>query len=268
MIKKTIMAVLALVVALVIAVVFLGTNLDSLIKAGVEEIGMRATKAPTTLQKVEVSLTTGNGTLQGFTMGNPEGFMSDSAIKIGAIAIELDPQSVMGEGPIVIRKILIDGPELTYEARKNGTSNLQTIQNNIKSFANTIEVAKQKAAASGAAPPSPSASIDAKGAGRKIIVEQLIVSEGRVKLSHELLASEKLVDAKLPSIEMANIGRDTQGVTAAALAEEILQKLTDKAIEIGQAHIVSELSKQGLESLKGAVEESGIGKALGNLLGN
>ncbi|MDD3181806.1 MAG: hypothetical protein PHD48_03250 [Alphaproteobacteria bacterium] len=263
MIKKLVLGLIALITVIIVAVLVLGSNMDSIIKANIEKYGTEATKAATTLNKVQISLTSGMGTLEGFILSNPAGFKSDSAMRFNKVAIELDTKSVVGNGPIVIRKILIDAPELTYEVLKNGGSNLQTIQNNIKAYAASLT----GPAPATKAPAEPTTAATSKDNERKLIVEHLTISNARVKLSHELLAGKNLVDAKIPTIELSNIGKNSAGVTAASLAQIILQKLSNKAMEIGQANLVNELRDQGLESLKGAVEQSGVGKAIGNIFG-
>lgn len=262
MIKKFLIGLALLVIIIGVGIVYVGSNLDSLIKAGIEKYATAATQATTTLDTVKISLSTGQGVLKGFVLGNPKGFKSDSAMRFGTVDVQLDEKSVMGKGPIVIKKVLIDAPELTYEVMKDGSSNLQKILDNVKAYAAQLSPSQPSAT-----PQKEEPAASSKQEERKLIVEQLVISNGRVKLSHELLAGKNLVDAQLPSIQMANIGKNSNGITAAGLAETILQKLSQTAITVGQSNLVTELRKQGIESLKGAVENSGVGKAIGNIFG-
>lgn len=261
MIKNIMLGLLALIVVVAVGIFVLSSNMDSLIKTSIEKYGTEATKAPASLDKVQISVSSGKGSLEGFKLGNPEGFKADSAMKFKLVAIELDTNTVVGEGPVVIRKVVIDAPELTYDVVKDGSSNLQRILDNVKSFANTLP----QPTASGEQPAKDKE--DSKKNGRKLVVEHLIITNGTVKLSHELLAGKPIANAKLPTIEMSNIGKNTDGVTAASLAEILLQKLSNTAIAAGKGELVDALREQGIESLKGAVEESGVGKAIGNFFG-
>ena len=263
MIKKLLLGIVSIIILIAAGLIYLGSNLDGLIKSGVEKYGTMATKATTTLEKVELSLTSGKGTLQGLTLGNPEGFNSESSLKLGLISVLIDTNQIAGTGPIVIKEISIDAPALTYEAKKDGTSNLQKIQENLQTFVSSLSNGKTPEQVKDASSSEPAKAEDA----RKIIVEHLIITNGNVKLSHELLVGKDLLDAKLPTIEMRDIGKNSAGVTAAQLTQTILQKLTAKAMEVGQASLVKELGNQGIESLKGAVEQSGVGKALGTIFG-
>lgn len=259
--KKLILGFLALIVVIVIGVMVLGSNLDSLVKAAVEKYGSEATGTTASLSKVQLSVTEAKGTLEGFALSNPVGFSNQKAIAFSLVSVELDKESVLSDGPIVIKKVMIDAPQMTYEVKKDNSSNLQTIQKNVQAYANTMagQSAPSTEEAKAETPPAK--------AERKLIIEHLIISNANVKLSHELLAQKNLVDAKLPTIELRNIGKDSGGTTAASVAQIVLQKLTSKAVEVGQANLVNELSKQGVESLKGAVENSDVGKAIGNIFG-
>jgi hypothetical protein len=153
---------------------------------------MAATKAKTTLKNVEISLSSGKGTLEGFKLGNPEGFTTDSAMAFGKIDVELNTKSVMSDGPIIIHYVLIDAPEITYEVAKDGSSNLQRIMENIEAFtASALGGRKQDSSPAAAQEPEESDT-------RKMIIEKLVINDGRVRLSHALLEGKKLVDAALP----------------------------------------------------------------------
>ena len=109
-----------LVVVVVVAVVFLISNLDSLIRTAVEEVGSEATQAKVTLSEVEIS-TEGKGALRGFIVGNPSGFETPSAFKLGEVSVSLDIASVTGD-TIRIHEVLINGPEVTFELKAGGSN--------------------------------------------------------------------------------------------------------------------------------------------------
>jgi len=266
MIKKIIMVIIGLIIVAGAGVLYLGANADSLIKASVEKFGTAVTQTATTLQSAHISFNSGEGTLKGFMVGNPEGFATDSAMKFGTVSVQLDKMSILGKGPIVIHNVLIDAPEMTYEVNKEGSSNLEKIQANISAFTAKLvaQATKDETSIPNTEQPMDN---NVQEPERKIVIEHLTISNGRVKLSHALLAGKNLVDEKLPTIEMSDLGQNGTGMTSAALAQLVLQRLTSKAIEVGQLHLVDKLRENGIESLKGAVEQSSIGKAIGNFLG-
>lgn len=259
MIKKLILGLLGLILVVGLGLYLLGSNIDGIVKTSIEKYGVLATKAPTSLDNVSISLRDGKASLVGFNLGNPQGFTAPSAMKFSLVSIQIDPEKITQGGPIVIKEIIIDAPEVTYEVLKDGTSNLQTIQKNIQAFAASLSPNKGLG-------DKPGDQVANDKAERKVIVEHLTISNGQIKLSHELLAGKELPNAKLPTIEMQNIGKEDMGVTGAKLAEILLEKITTKAIEVGQANLVGQLRDQGIESLKGAVEQSEIGKAIGGFL--
>jgi len=118
-----------LVVVIVIGVVVLLSNLDSIIKTAVEEVGSDATQAKVTLSEVEISADEGKAALRGFSVSNPARFETPSAFKLGEVAVTLDIGSVTEE-TVHIKEILNSGPEVTYEWKSDG-SNLEVLQRNV-----------------------------------------------------------------------------------------------------------------------------------------
>ncbi|NQU71657.1 MAG: hypothetical protein HQ514_13970, partial [Rhodospirillales bacterium] len=103
------------IIIIVIAVVVIGlSNIDSIIKNGVESQGSEITQAKVTLNKVKISATDGTGELSGLVIGNPKGFKTAHAFSLGAIKISLDVGTVL-EDKVVIREIAIDAPQIIYE---------------------------------------------------------------------------------------------------------------------------------------------------------
>ncbi len=81
--------VAVVVIVAVGAIVFL-SSIDGIVKAAVEEAEPRITKAEVKLETVEISLTSGAGRLAGLKVGNPQGFKTESAFRLGEIAIQVD----------------------------------------------------------------------------------------------------------------------------------------------------------------------------------
>ncbi len=256
MVKKLLIGGGILAVLILGAVFFVGSNLDSLIKVAVEKYGTAATKAETTLQSVKLCLSEGAGGLYGFKLGNPEGFSSESAIKIGEASIKVDPKSIMGTGPIIIHEIVIAAPEITYEVTADGKTNLQTIQKNVSAFSGQIDTGDKKSGGEAAKKEEPQ---------RKIVIEKFIVKDGKIKLNHALLKGKDVAAVKLPDMNITSIGRDG-GASPAVVAKTILSQLTTNAIDAGGEAMVKQLRDQGIESIKSAVEQSEVGKEVGKAI--
>jgi len=121
-----------LIVVIAGAVFFLIAGLDELVRAAVEKSGSDVTKVSVTLDKAEVAPTEGRAALHGLVVGNPAGFKTDNAFKMGSISVSIDTATVTKD-PIVIKEVVIAGPEVTYELGAEG-SNLDAIQKNVESF--------------------------------------------------------------------------------------------------------------------------------------
>lgn len=250
---KKILIVLAIlaVVAVGGALVLLG-SLDSLVKSGVEKIGSDATQAPVTLDQADISLQSGKGSLRGFTLGNPEGFATDSAIRLGEITVELDTSSVTSD-TIVIKSVLISGPEITYEVSGMGNeSNIAAIQANVDAYMKRMM---------GESQPSGGGTGGDKGGGKKIVIESLRIEKGQINVSATFLAGQK-VGAALPPLTMTDIGKDEGGLSPEAVGAKILDALLS-----GVGEAVAGLS---LDKLKDGVKkgvEDAVGGAVKGLFG-
>src|SRR5207253_2422966 len=119
------------------AFVFGFVMLGSVVKAGVEKVGPMVTKVPVKLDGAAVSLFSGKGTLKGLEVGNPEGFKTPNAIKVGSVGIEVVPKSVFGD-KIIVHSVNVQGPEITYETDLKG-NNLSKILENVQSVAGKSE---------------------------------------------------------------------------------------------------------------------------------
>lgn len=234
--KKVLIAVAAVVVVVVAAVFVLYSNLDSIVKAAVEDIGSKATGARVTLNEVKLSPTSGEGALRGFTLGNPEGYKTASAMRFGEVSVKLSVASLAGD-TVTVNEVVILAPEVTYELGGPAGSNIQAIQRNVNAFAGG------KPAAGGEAPP-------AAEDGKKLIIENLYVREGRIGVSADFLQGRQM-EVPLPSIHLRDIGKDGDGVTAAEVAERLM---TEIAAQAQKAVSSLDLGKM-MEGVEGRVGE-------------
>jgi len=257
MLKKIAIGVVILLVIIAGGVYFLFSNLDSIIKAAIEKYGTAATQADVKLDSVKLSITSGEGSLNGLTVGNPKGFSAPKAIYMGTISVKLDTSSVTGNGPIVIREIVIEKPQVTYEATNTGDSNLQTIQRNTMAYAG----ASGTGGSAGSAGSGGSASTSSTGGGnssqeRKVIINDLYVRNGQIGISHALLAGKTLA-ADLPTIHLSNIGKDKGGASPAEVAQQVLGSITASASKVASADLTKQL---------GTLKDS-LGGGAGNIPG-
>jgi hypothetical protein len=125
--------VLASAVVAAIAVFAVFYFLNDLVKGGVEKVGPQLTKGDMRLAKANISPFSGKAQLTGLFVGNPQGWKTESAIKVGDVKVALDVRSALSD-VVTVESILIEGPEITYEGGLGG-SNIGKILENIEAFA-------------------------------------------------------------------------------------------------------------------------------------
>lgn len=265
-------AVGVFVVVVAIVVIYVYSSLDSLIQQAVEKYGSEATQAEVKLNQVKLNITSGQGALSGLKVGNPKGFNTPAAFQLGTISVNVDTSTVTAN-PVVIKQIVIEAPEVTYELGPSG-SNVAAIQKNVDAY-----MAKLGVKPGGGAPQK----AQSDGDGKKVVIETLTVRGGKVNVSATILQG-KAMSAPLPEINLKNIGKESGGATPAEVSAKVLTALNESAVKaansIGVGATLDSLSKtlggaaagvtgaagKAGEAAKGATEEAG--KTMKKLLGN
>jgi len=221
--KKLLIGLIVLVVIIVGAAYFLLGNLDNIIKAAIEKYGSEVTQTSVDVGGVRIGLSDGLGSITNLTIGNPKGFKSDHLFKIS-------------KDVIVINQIIMDGPSIVYELGKGG-SNVDVIKKNVDAYVG-------------------GGSDDGSSGGPKVIIDNLIIKNGDVNVSSNMVKG-KTLSTKLPAIHMRDIGKDTGGVTSAEVAKKIISVLTKQVgLAAGKLDLHSlmdedMLKKLGADKLKG-----------------
>ncbi len=266
-------AIVVLVVVAVVAYVVL--NINPIIKDSVETYGSEITKVAVNLNEVDISPWSGKGKLTGLTVGNPKGYKTDSAFKLGAVSIDLDVGSIT-EDTVIIHEILIVAPEVTYELGPGG-SNIDVIKKNVADFLG----GGKKSDGGGGEAAKPSGEAKSEEGGKKIIIENLIIRDGKVSVSAALLKGKKL-SVPLPSIHLKDIGKDKGGASPGEVVEKIMAAVSDGATKAvgslnisglveGAAGMVKDVTKGATEAVKDlgkGLPTDAIGKAVGDGAGD
>ena len=232
--KKGIVIVGGIAVLAVAAVFYFWSNVGSIIKAAVEKYGSEITQAKVTLDGAEVSATSGEGSLKGLTIGNPAGFKTESAFKLGAISLKVDTGTITSD-TIVIKEVVIQAPEVTYELGSGG-SNLDAIKKNVDAFVKKM----------GGGGSSPAASSDS--GGKKLIIENLYVKDGKVNVSASFLQG-KALGSPLPAIHLKDIGKEKKGAGAGEIADKVITAITGAAGKAVASLNLGDLAKKAGEQL-------------------
>ncbi len=229
-------AVIAIVVVIAAAFIYLSMNYSSIVKAGVETYGPQYTKTKVELGGVDASLLAGEISINDFLIGNPKGFKTSHAFKVRTVKVVVDLGSLTGE-TIHIKEIVIDAPDIIYELGSGG-SNLQTIQKNVS-----------QASGTGAG----KAAKDDGGEGPKVIIDNLYIRNAKVALSAGMLGGKK-IPVPVPDIHLKDIGKDSKDGKGASLGEaaaKVMDAITGSVTKSASAINLDAIKKQTEGLIKG-----------------
>lgn len=264
MLKKIIIGLVVLIVIVGIGLGYLWSNLDNLIRSAVEKYGTAATQTAVALDHVKLSITSGEGSLGGLSVDNPKGFNSNvKAFYLGSVAVSVDVNSIQGTGPIIIKEITIEKPQVNYEITIAGDSNLSALQKNAQNYANSMS------GKTNTTPDQPVANTEQK-ASRKIIINDLYVRDGQIGISTQMI-KDKNFAAPLPEIHLTGIGKNSGGATAAQVADQLLSSITASAGKVATSEIAKNLAGfKDLSTLKGTASDAttNVKSQLKGLFGN
>lgn len=259
--KKILIVVGALVVLAVVGVLVLVGSLGAVIKSAVQKFGSDATGAEVTLADADLSVTSGEGSLKELVIGNPQGFNTDSAFRLGEIGLKLDTASLSSD-TIVVKEILIAGPEVTYELGGSG-SNIGKIQQNVDAYVKQFTGGGGGKSGGDKTPTADEPAADS-GGGKKIVVENLIIREGRINVSATFLGGKK-VGTTLPAVHLTDLGKSEGGLSPEELTGEILDAMTSGVTDAVAGLDLGGMADKAKDAVDGAVE--GAGKAIKDLFG-
>ncbi len=246
------------VVVIIAGVFYLYSSLGSLIKMAVEKYGSEITQAKVQLNKAELSATSGTGALRGLFVGNPQGFKTASAFQLGEISLAVDVGTITSD-PVVIKEIVVSAPEVTYELGPQG-SNIDAIRRNVDAYTKAGKAGESRETTEGTAESK-------KSPGRKVVIENLYIRNGRVKVGSTL--SDKTMSLPLPDIHLTNIGKQKGGATPGEVAEKIIGALGQSAntaiASVDTSKVLGEAKKQ-FSAAAGGIQEKGK-SALGEVKG-
>lgn len=204
---------IGLVILGVIGVLVFAMFLDGIVKKGVETVGPAVTKTEVKLGGVSISILGGSAKLNGFVLGNPEGYKTAYAMEADTVGVALAPSSVLAD-KVIVRSVLVDGARVNIEGSPSD-NNLTKILANVQAVAGSGSGATTQ---------------DGKpaGGGKKLQVDDLTIKNCKLSITLKLLGG-KTVTAPLPDIHLTNLGQGPEGITPAALIQEILGKVTAQA---------------------------------------
>ncbi len=212
--KKAAIVLAVLAVLIAGGVYWAYNSLGVIVKVALEHYGPAVTGVSLKVGEVTISPRDGRGSLKGVEIGNPPGFSSPRAARLGEVSVALDPGTI--RAPVVlVHEIVIDAPLITYERGKSST-NLDAIQKNIESY-----VKRAQAASSAQGKDSKP---DGKSVQHKFVIERLAIRGAKVTMTNPGLKGQG-VTFDLPDIELRDIGKRQDGVSASEVANIVTNAL-------------------------------------------
>jgi hypothetical protein len=190
------------------------TNLDGIAQRAIAHYGSEMSGCKVSVDGVKIRTTDGSGAVHGLVVGNPAGFKSAHAIKVGVIEVAVDIHTV-ADPVVVIRRIVIDSPDVNYEKGADGT-NFDAIQRNI--------ARALAAGADGAAQTSASGK-----PAKKIIVDEFVIRNAHAHASSPALLGQS-VSATLPDVVLRHLGRAEGGLTPAQLGDRVAKAISQRLV--------------------------------------
>jgi uncharacterized protein involved in outer membrane biogenesis len=203
--RKFLYAAITFVVVVAGAAIYLYSSLDGIVRNVIVDSGSKATGGQVSVGTVSLSLSQGKGTLTDVMIGNPPGFSTNPAVKVGRIDLVIDSATI-GANPVVVKDVVVDGPAILNELGPGG-DNLDVLRRHAQSSADTAR------------------GTPSNSQGRKLVIERLLVTHGTLTVS---VAGQPAAHANLGDVELHDVGRSTNGATEAEVAAQVLAALADQ----------------------------------------
>lgn len=197
--------ILGLIVLLVVGFAILTLYLDSMVKSGIETIGREMTGTEVTVDNVSISLFTGQGTISGFRVANPEGYQTENAFSVDDFSISLDISTLLSD-VVVVNDVRISGPAV-YVEQKLPDNNLQTILSRINESVST-----------------------GTSSDTELVIEHFLLENGSAELYTEV-GGERSARVDISAIELNDLGRGGGKQAAEEVVKEIADRLIEQALE-------------------------------------
>lgn len=191
-------------------------RVDSIVKSGIEHHGREMTGTPVTVSDVSISLFSGQGTIRGFRVANPENYNREYALEADEIFIEMDLYSLVSD-TVVVRELRLLSPKI-YIEQKLSENNLHDIITHMESLDSDREAEKG------------------------MVIEQFLLQNGEAEL-FTAVGGERSVLLDISAIEANDLGR---GSGRQAILE-IAKRVADE--------IQRETMNSSWEKVKDAVED-------------
>lgn len=235
--------------------------LPVIIKAGIQTVGSNIAGVPITVKSISLNLMTGDLEIQDLLVGNPKGYSTPHAFKLGKFHASLKPASLLSN-KIILTQIEIRAVELNYETSLLN-NNISDIQANVN---RSLGLEEKAAPAKQETPKAKEA-----GGGKVLQIDSLELSDITVWVT--VKGTRAGVPLMAPPISLRNLGTGPEGITPAGVVNDVLASLLTSLGKLVGADIAGKAIGDAASSAGKTVGDaaSSAGKAVNdtaNSLGN
>lgn len=119
---------------IIVLLIIVLLSLSFIIKNGIQHVGPMITGVPMSIKHVGFSPFEGTLTIKDLIVGNPQGYSSPYAVKLGHFHVDIGMKSLFSK-KVLIERIEVKGVELNYETSLLLKNNIQEIQDNVNKLA-------------------------------------------------------------------------------------------------------------------------------------
>lgn len=182
------------------------------VKNGTQNVASKILGAPIKLDDISVSLLTGEITLRGVTVGNPEGYSDQSAMSYDRAVIEVDTFSLFSD-VVKVNRVTVTNPAIHLEIAENGTTNFNVLQ--------------QRAAQV--------ASLAGSTSDKRIRINEIAIADPALTVSSKRLGKQGS-DTALMTINISNLGNES-GATPSEIVNNVLKVVMQQTATVSLSEL-------------------------------
>lgn len=221
-------SVLIILAAILITVL----SMNSIIQRGIEKAGSLILDTHVTLKSANVSVFSGEGTIEQLSIANPDGYSTDKAITVESITIKMTPASVL-EDTVVIDSITVNSPSILYELSSQGT-NINVLKRRAENFKADTTTPNEDA-------PADAPEVNGKTSQKNVVIKDLWIKNVQVSFLVPGVAKDKAKTGIIPEIHISNIGQSGSGANAQEVVTKILTELNKELLKINPSSLNGKL---------------------------
>jgi hypothetical protein len=245
-IKKLAGLLIVIVVIGGVAAFFLMSNLDALVKEGVERTLSYVLEVDVRVGAAKVSLKEQQIELQDLSVANPAGFAGSTAFSFGTATVALDVLSFQQGNPHV-RLISATDPMIAVEINKGEgvsvTSNIKTLIDSANRFSK------------GEGGDSSGSGDEAEHSDLKVVIDKVVFEDCKARVASNLVQQD--IEFVIAKVEVVEIGTAEGGMPVSEAVGAVFKGLLKATMESGKVNLpIDPTQLLGEEGVGGAIEKA------------